>query len=113
MAGIFSPSKTGGNTKFQTTGSVRPDPWEVRRQNETVEVPLNCSFKLSGGSLRAVLGQPSSLIGVRSIVRGGYGGKTIIPFASGKQRHPIILISRIQQRGFRWSASRNTSRPNR
>src|SRR5215470_10888382 len=56
----------------------RPDPWEVCRQNETVEVPLNCSFKLSGGSLRAVLGQPSSLIGVpfdRPVV--GYGGKTI------------------------------------
>src|SRR6266567_3204815 len=56
----------------------RPDPWEVCRQNETVEVPLNCSFKLSGGSLRAVPGQPSSLIGVpfdRPVV--GYGGKTI------------------------------------
>ena len=56
----------------------RPDPWEVCRQNETVEVPLNCSFKLSGGSLRAVLGHPSSLIGVpfdRPVV--GYGGKTI------------------------------------
>src|SRR5438874_223276 len=56
----------------------RPDPWEVCRQNETVEVPLNCSFKLSGGSLRAILGQPSSLIGVpfdRPVV--GYGGKTI------------------------------------
>jgi starch phosphorylase len=56
----------------------RPDPWEVCRQNETVEVPLNCSFKLSGGSLRAVLGQTSSLIGVpfdRPVV--GYGGKTI------------------------------------
>jgi starch phosphorylase len=56
----------------------RPDPWEVRRQNETVEVPLNCSFKLSGGSLRAVLGQTSTLIGVpfdRPVV--GYGGKTI------------------------------------
>ncbi len=55
-----------------------PDPWEVRRQHETVEVPLNCSFKLSGGSLRAVLGQASSLIGVpfdRPVV--GYGGKTI------------------------------------
>ena len=56
----------------------RADPWEVCRQNETVEVPLNCSFKLSGGSLRAVLGQTSSLIGVpfdRPVV--GYGGKTI------------------------------------
>src|SRR6476469_7185878 len=56
----------------------RPDPWEVRRQNETVEIPLNCSFKLSGGSLRAVVGQSSSLIGVpfdRPVV--GYGGNTI------------------------------------
>src|SRR5512133_3471683 len=56
----------------------RPDRWEVCRQYETVEVPLNCSFKLSGGSLRAVLGQSSSLIGVpfdRPVV--GYGGKTI------------------------------------
>jgi glycogen phosphorylase len=56
----------------------RPDPWEVCRQNETVEVQLNCSFKLSGGSLQAVLGQPSSLIGIpfdRPVV--GYGGKTI------------------------------------
>jgi glycogen phosphorylase len=56
----------------------RPDPWEVRRQNETVEVPLNCSFRLSGGSLSAVLGQSSSLIAVpfdRPVV--GYGGKTV------------------------------------
>src|SRR6476620_10129833 len=55
-----------------------PDPWEVRRQNETVEVPLNCSFELRGGSLRAVTGQPSALIGIpfdRPVV--GYGGKTI------------------------------------
>ena len=56
----------------------RPDPWEVCRQNETVEVPLNCSFKVQGGSLRAIIGQPSALIGVpfdRPVV--GYGGKTI------------------------------------
>ena len=56
----------------------RPDPWEVPRPHETVEVPLNCSFKLSGGSLQAILGQTSSLIGVpfdRPVV--GFGGKTI------------------------------------
>jgi starch phosphorylase len=55
-----------------------PDPWEVRRQHETVEVPLNCSFELHGGSLRAVTGKPSALIGIpfdRPVV--GYGGKTI------------------------------------
>ena len=56
----------------------RPDPWEVARQYETVEVKLNCSFEMHGGSLRAVVGQPSSLIGIpfdRPVV--GYGGKNI------------------------------------
>ena len=55
-----------------------PDPWEVCRQNEKVEVRLNCSFELHGGSLRPVIGQPSTLIGIpfdRPVV--GYGGKTI------------------------------------
>jgi starch phosphorylase len=56
----------------------RFDPWEVCRPHETVSVPLNCSFEVRGGTLRAVIGQPSALIGVpfdRPVV--GYGGKTI------------------------------------
>jgi starch phosphorylase len=56
----------------------RPDPWEVARPNETVEVKLNCSFEIVGGILQAVPGRPSTLIGVpfdRPVV--GYGGKTI------------------------------------
>jgi starch phosphorylase len=56
----------------------RPDPWEVARPDETVEIKLNCSFELHGGSLRALPGRPSSLIGFpfdRPIV--GFGGKTI------------------------------------
>ncbi|HXJ40639.1 MAG TPA: glycogen/starch/alpha-glucan phosphorylase, partial [Bryobacteraceae bacterium] len=56
----------------------RADPWEVARLKETVEIKLNCSFDLHGGSLRALPGRPSSLIGVpfdRPVV--GYGGKTI------------------------------------
>src|SRR5512132_1963706 len=55
-----------------------PDPWEVCRQHEKVEVRLNCSFELHGGSLQPVVGEPSVLIGVpfdRPVV--GYGGKTI------------------------------------
>jgi starch phosphorylase len=55
-----------------------PDPWEVVRRNEKVEVRLNCSFEFSGGSLRAIAGQPSTLIGIpfdRPVV--GYGGATI------------------------------------
>src|SRR6201989_743421 len=56
----------------------RPDPWEVRRPHEKVEIKLNCYFQVRGGSLQAIPGKSSSLIGVpfdRPVV--GYGGKTI------------------------------------
>jgi len=56
----------------------RPDPWEVARPNEKVEVKLNCSYEVRGGSLRVIPGRPSVLIGIpfdRPVV--GYGGKTI------------------------------------
>jgi len=55
-----------------------PDPWEVARPNEKVEINLACSFELSGGSLRPVPGRPSTLIGIpfdRPVI--GYGGSTI------------------------------------
>ena len=54
------------------------DPWEVARPEEKVEIRLNCSFELHGGTLRAIPGKPSTLYGVpfdRPIV--GYGGKTV------------------------------------
>ena len=57
---------------------ARPDPWEVARPNEAVEVRLACSFEMRGGALRVVPGRPSTLIGVphdRPVV--GCGGKTI------------------------------------
>jgi starch phosphorylase len=56
----------------------RPDPWEVARPDEKVEVKLNCSFEIAGGTLRAILGKPATLIGVpcdRPVV--AYGGRTI------------------------------------
>jgi starch phosphorylase len=56
----------------------RPDPWEVARPDDTVEVKLNCSFEVQGGVLRPIVGRPSTLIGIpfdRPVV--GYGGKTI------------------------------------
>jgi glycogen phosphorylase len=56
----------------------RPDPWEVVRPHEKIEVQLNCSFEARGGSLCATPGRPSKLIGVpfdRPVV--GFGGKTI------------------------------------
>ncbi|MFZ1933752.1 MAG: glycogen/starch/alpha-glucan phosphorylase [Thermoguttaceae bacterium] len=56
----------------------RPDPWEVARPDEKVEVKLGCSFEFRGGNLRAIPGQASTLFGIpfdRPVV--GYGGKTI------------------------------------
>jgi starch phosphorylase len=56
----------------------RADPWEIARPGEAVEIKLNCSFELHGGSLRALPGRPSSLIGLpydRPVV--GYGGKAV------------------------------------
>ena len=57
---------------------ARPDPWEVARPNESVEVRLGCSFGLRDGALRVIRDHPSTLIGVpydRPVI--GYGGKTI------------------------------------
>ncbi len=56
----------------------RPDPWEVARPADKVEIKLNCSFEVRGGALSPILGRPSTLIGLpfdRPVV--GYGGKTI------------------------------------
>src|SRR3954451_8815076 len=77
--GIFKQQIRDGWQQEQPDNWLRfPDPWEVARPDEKVEIPLNCSFELRGGSLRAVPGRPSSLIGIpydRPVV--GYGGKTI------------------------------------
>ena len=77
--GIFKQSIQDGWQHEQPDNWLRrPDPWEVVRPHETVDVKLNCSFEVRGGTLRAVVGQPSSLIGIpfdRPVV--GYGGKTI------------------------------------
>jgi len=56
----------------------RPDPWEVVRPDDKVEIKLNCSMELQDGVLTPIAGRPSTLIGVpfdRPVV--GYGGKTI------------------------------------
>jgi len=56
----------------------RPDPWEVSRPSEAVDVGLNCAFQLKEGALRVVPNVPTTLVGTphdRPIV--GYGGRTI------------------------------------
>src|SRR5438874_12649719 len=77
--GIFKQTiQDGWQQELPDNWLRRPDPWEVARPNETVDVKLNCSFEIRGGTLRAVTGRPSTLIGVpfdRPVI--GYGGKTI------------------------------------
>jgi starch phosphorylase len=77
--GIFRQSLENGWQLERPDNWLRyPDPWEVARLQEQVEVNLNCDFEVRGGSLRAVPGRPSKLIGVpydRPVV--GFGGKTI------------------------------------
>ncbi len=56
----------------------RPDPWEVARPQEQVEVRLGCSFEVRSGTLAVIPGEPSILLGIpydRPVV--GYGGRTI------------------------------------
>ncbi len=77
--GIFRQSIQNGWQQETPDNWLRsPDPWEIARPNEKVEVSLGCSFELSGGSLRPVPGRPSTLIGIpfdRPVI--GYGGSTI------------------------------------
>jgi starch phosphorylase len=77
--GIFKQSiQNGWQLEMPDNWLRSPDPWEVARPNEKVEVSLGCSIELSGGSLRPVPGRPSTLIGIpfdRPVV--GYGGSTI------------------------------------
>ena len=77
--GIFKQALQDGWQLEQPDNWLRrPDPWEVARPQDKVEVALNCSFEVRGGTLRAVTGRSSTLIGIpfdRPVV--GYGGKTI------------------------------------
>jgi glycogen phosphorylase len=77
--GIFKQSIQDGWQYEQPDNWLQqPDPWEVVRPHEKVEIKLNCSFELHGGTLRAVPHKPSTLYGIpfdRPIV--GYGGKTV------------------------------------
>jgi starch phosphorylase len=77
--GIFRQVIQDGWQRAQPDNWLRrPDPWEVARPHEAVEVRLGCSFKVRGGSLGVVLDRPSTLQGLpydRPVV--GYGGKNI------------------------------------
>ncbi len=77
--GIFRQVIEDGWQKEQPDNWLRrPDPWEVIRPYEQVEINLNCSFEIHNGVLVPVQGVPSTLYGVpfdRPVV--GYNGQTV------------------------------------
>jgi glycogen phosphorylase len=77
--GMFKQSiKDGWQQERPDHWLRRPDPWQVLRLQESVEVKLNCSFNIAGGQLHAEVGKPSRLFGIpRDIPIVGYGGRTI------------------------------------
>jgi glycogen phosphorylase len=77
--GMFKQSiKDGWQLERPDHWLRRPDPWQVLRPQESVEVKLNCSFRIAGGQLQAETGEPSRLLGVpRDLPIVGYGGRTV------------------------------------
>src|SRR5271157_2913814 len=77
--GIFRQKIRNGWQEERPDNWLRhPDPWEVVRPKESVEVTFACSFEVRAGSLRMVPNGSTTLIGVpydRPVV--GYGGKTV------------------------------------
>jgi starch phosphorylase len=77
--GIFKQTLQDGWQHEQPDNWLRwPDPWEVPRPEDAVEVRLNCSFDINAGALRPIFGRPSNLMGIpfdRPVI--GYGGKNI------------------------------------
>src|SRR5215469_1640528 len=77
--GIFKQTIVDGWQREQPDNWLRwPDPWEIARPQDMVEIKLGCSFEMHEGALRAVPGHPGNLLGIpydRPIV--GYGGKNI------------------------------------
>ena len=77
--GIFRQSIRDGWQREQPDNWLRrPDPWEIARPDERVEVPFGCSFVMRTGNLELIAGQPSTVTGIpfdRPVV--GYGGNTV------------------------------------
>jgi len=77
--GMFRQSIENGWQHEQPDNWLRrPDPWEIIRPDDKVEVKLACSVAMRNGELTLIPGLSSTLIGIpydRPVV--GYGGKTI------------------------------------
>jgi starch phosphorylase len=77
--GIFHQEIVNGAQVEKPDNWLRgPDPWEILRRVDTVEVKINASMKMTGGNPRLVVNHPMTLLGIpfdRPVV--GYGGKTV------------------------------------
>ncbi len=77
--GIFRQSiENGFQVEQPDRWLAQPDPWEVTRPRESVNIPFGCKFEMKDGRIRAISGHPTELIGIpfdRPVV--GYGGRTI------------------------------------
>ncbi|PWU07852.1 MAG: glycogen phosphorylase [Terriglobia bacterium] len=77
--GIFKQTMQDGWQRERPDNWLHhPDPWEIMRPSEKVEVKLNAAFEIRAGELRPVPGRSTTLIGIpfdRPVV--GYGGKTV------------------------------------
>src|ERR1700690_2120776 len=77
--GMFRQSFENGWQRESGDNWLRnPDPWEIARAHEKVDVKFNCSFKVRDGRVEVIPNRPSSLFGIpfdRPVV--GYGGKNV------------------------------------
>jgi glycogen phosphorylase len=70
--------KDGRQVEHPDNWLIRPDPWEVVRPAEAVEVVLNCAFRMREGRLTVTPNVPTILRGIpydRPVV--GYGGRAL------------------------------------
>ncbi|HET6424652.1 MAG TPA: glycogen/starch/alpha-glucan phosphorylase [Planctomycetaceae bacterium] len=77
--GIFRQEITNGFQEEHPDNWLKqPDPWEVARPQDAVQISLGCAFHLVDGTIHADTSRSSTLLGVpydRPVV--GYGGQTI------------------------------------
>ena len=88
--GIFKQSIQQGWQKEQPDNWLRrPDPWEIARPEECVEVKFACNVALRDGVLVFIPNQPTTLIGIpfdRPVV--GYGARTVNTLRLWRARAP-------------------------
>ncbi len=103
------PLRTAGRRSSPTIGCASPILGRSPRPDEKVEIKLNCSFEVRGGSAARDPGRPSTLIGIpydRPVV--GYGGRNHQHAAAvGRQRARLLRFSSVQSRRFRRCGRRN------